>query len=207
MSAPKTIIDWAKTQRAIWQWAVDQLCLAPEQVIWGRQNVAQAKRPYCSLDMVSGPGMYGQDGVKYLYESDAPAGEELQVLHYGARRFVVSANIFANVRSDDNTESLGFEDLAIAYASKLQESLDQRSIREALGAANITVSDVKPVVQFLQSDGDEIVSRASVDVEFFVAGARETARTTYIETLIGDATLVAPVAPNTTVPFTIDLET
>lgn len=203
MSAPATVIDWEATQSCLWRWVVDQTGLSDDAVLWGRQGVPQASRPFVSLDIVSGPEMIGNDSETYHYQEDQPTGQELAVMQTGARRFTLSINAFVGARDDSAGESLMFGNNAVAYVSKLQESLDLRTVREKLLDANITISSVQPVVQFLQNEGDEIISRASFDIAFFVAGSREVNRTTYVERMIG---VVALQPPETEVPFDITLE-
>lgn len=203
MTAPATVIDWAAAQRCIWRWVVDQVGLPEESVLWGRQGVPQSPRPYVSLDIISGPEMVSTDSETYHYQASQPAGQELAVMQTGARRFVLSVSAFVNPRSIDGAETLDFSGGALAYVSKLQESLDSRRVRETLLEANITISDVRPIVQFMQTENDQVVSRASIDVAFFVAGSREVRRTTYVERIIGE---VALQPPETEVPFDITLE-
>lgn len=203
MTAPSTVIDWEAVQRILWRWAVEQSALPEDSVLWGRQGVPQSSRPYLSLDIVSGPEMVGIDSETCHYQADQPAGSELAVMQTGARRFTLSLNAFVGARDEAAGESLMFAINAVSYVSKLQESLDLRSVREELLEANLTISDVRPVVQFLQNEGDEIVSRASLDIAFFVAGSREVERTTYVERIIG---VVALEPPETEVPFDITLE-
>lgn len=203
MSAPSTVIDWAAAQRCIWRWVVESVQLPEESVLWGRQGVPQSPRPYVSLDIISGPEMVSNDSETYHHQEGQPAGQELAVMQTGARKFVISVSAFVNPRSDDGAETLDFGGGALAYVSALQESLDSRHVREKLLDANITVSDVRPIVQFMQSENDQIVSRASIDIAFFVAGSREARRTTYVERFVGDIVLQPP---ETEVPFDITLE-
>lgn len=189
---PTMAIDMATAKRGIKAWMAEAVDM---QVIWANPSAPQPMRPYASLQMISGPTrISGTD--EQITETDlAQVGEEVALINCGLREITISCQIYA----DKPALGQNAQDLM----SLAQAKLGQASVLTKLRTAGVTVVEEGPVQNIDQVESGSFVSRANMDVRFYIASQLEE-RIGYIKTAEVSSTITGikdPVSDLVDVPI------
>lgn len=164
--------NWTAIEDALHAWVVAGSKLAPQRVIWDRQNGTRPKRPFVTLHRDGGTtaGLLDEQRVR---DADAPApGAEITLETVAHSEFTLTVTAF--------TEDATGPDSALVLANRVRNSLSTESTLFALDEAGVAVIDRAPVLNLSDLLEVEIEGRAALDVRFRVGdGTEESA--TFIE--------------------------
>lgn len=169
-------MNFTALENALLAWLTSSTGLAAGSVYLAHQDGLALPPGQCIVLSVGDVMAVGQDEVTQVYNSGAPAGQEIVTTARGVRTLEATVSFYGPETVGDATART----MAIAAMS----GLGLWAIRDALNEAGLGVSRVGTVKWLPRIEGVEWKGRAVLDVTFAVR-SEATATTTYIERVSG----------------------
>lgn len=150
-------IDFATHQTAIETWVGDQLGIP---VSWQAEQQLFQTKPRARLNIISVSDL-GVDQVRWAYDSEAVAGEELVPAVTGLRNLTLS--VLVESRSQTASGAARY------YLEKLRTSIRKPSVMDALHTAGLALQTIESIQVLDEEIDGRLESRASLDFLFGVA--------------------------------------
>jgi len=161
-------LNWTAMSDALHDWAALSSGLV---AIWSDQDAKQPPGSYITLRYGAFVPMGANDSVAYRYDAGAVAGQEIEYIVIGRRRFTVSVQVFTGSTLDETS--------ALAVASKLAASLALPSVGQTFQNAGFSCYGVTSAQNLSAIEEADFEGRSTFELECYT---RETLseRTGYI---------------------------
>ncbi len=169
----KQPIDWQKVDDALWDWISGKLGYT---AIWENQNVEQPAYPYVSMLRTSLVEEGGPKETRWVYNSGAAAGEEIELRTYEPVLFTLAVSVHVDRGAGANDPGANAMDIA----SKIRGDLGRESTIEQLLAEGLSVVGEAGIQDTSVVVNAEWISRATMDLTFRTASVM-TEETGYID--------------------------
>lgn len=167
-------MNWEPIENALRSWVRVASGFDDSAVIWDNQNGSRPARPFITLHLEGPLALGAVDAVTHKYSATRPAGAEIEIKAEGPRELTLSIQCYG-------LSPIG-SDSPRAVLSRVQTKLGLPSVKDALGAAGVSVFDKGRIQDLSEILDTGFEARALLEVRCYaVESATETS--TYIKTV------------------------
>jgi hypothetical protein len=166
--------DWTALEDALFAWVKGASGFSEEQILWLDQDGPRPAGQHIGLRLGADAPLGSAPELTHDYDAGRPAGAEIVCTVKEVRELSVTVQVFGGATTTSNAPR--------AIAGKLQTALGLPTVREALGAAGLSVFDRGRVLSVPEVLDADFEARAVLTIRCYVADDAEES-TTFIETV------------------------